>query len=86
MESALRAALQRLDRCWLEALLSIDNGHRANGIDCGHGHEAIFVGYRSKVLDTVLVRSGWGAPGTTARGGAAGSHRGIGSWAWRAPR
>ena len=38
----------------LEGLLAGDRGHRGIRIDCGRGHEAKFVGYRSKLLDTIL--------------------------------
>ena len=43
--------------------LSADPGHRGPRIDCGHGHEAVFAGYREKVIDTVLgpvtLRRAW---------------------------
>lgn len=40
----------------LQRLLSADTGHRGPRIDCGHGHQAEFVSYRDKLLDTVLGR------------------------------
>jgi hypothetical protein len=43
--------------------LSADPGHRGPRADCGHGHEAVFAGYREKVTDTVLgpvtLRRAW---------------------------
>ena len=43
--------------------LSADPGHRGPRADCGHGHEAVFAGYREKVIDTVLgpvaLRRAW---------------------------
>ena len=38
----------------LGELLSADRGHRGPAVPCGNGHEAVFVSYRDKVLDTVL--------------------------------
>jgi len=38
----------------LEHLLAADSGHRGPRVDCGQGHQAAFVGYRGKHLDTVL--------------------------------
>ncbi len=38
----------------LEGLLAADRGHRGTRIDCRGGHQAVFVGYRPKTLDTVL--------------------------------
>ncbi|MDN5798029.1 MAG: hypothetical protein L0H79_20105 [Intrasporangium sp.] len=38
----------------LETLLAADPGHRGPRIDCGQGHEATFVAYRTKTVDTVL--------------------------------
>ncbi len=38
----------------LEKLLAADPGHRGPRVPCGHGHEAEFVSYRDKVIDTVL--------------------------------
>lgn len=40
----------------LEKLLGADTGYHGPRIDCGHGHHAEFVSYRSKRLDTVLGR------------------------------
>jgi hypothetical protein len=38
----------------LGQLLAADPGHRGPQVPCGQGHEAEFVSYRDKVLDTVL--------------------------------
>jgi hypothetical protein len=38
----------------LEQLLAADRGHRGPRVPCGRGHEAEFVSYRDKVIDTVL--------------------------------
>ena len=38
----------------LEKLLAADPGHRGPRVPCGQGHEAEFVSYRDKVIDTVL--------------------------------
>ena len=43
--------------------LSADPGYRGPRVGCGHGHEAVFTGYREKVIDTVLgpvtLRRAW---------------------------
>ena len=54
VETAVRAAMTSLGAQLLEQLLASDGGHRGPRIDCGAGHLAGFVGYRSKVIDTVL--------------------------------
>lgn len=38
----------------LETLLSADRGHQGPRVDCGGGHQAGFVSYRPKTVDTVL--------------------------------
>lgn len=38
----------------LEGLLATDRGHRGPRIDCCSGHQAEFVSYRTKIIDTVL--------------------------------
>ena len=50
----LRAGLLRLGASVLEQLLAADRGHRGPRVPCGRGHEAVFVSYRDKVIDTVL--------------------------------
>ncbi len=47
----------------LEDLLGIDSGHRGPRVECGTGHQAGFVSYRDKTIDTVLgpveLRRAW---------------------------
>ncbi|MGH3665333.1 MAG: ISKra4 family transposase [Egibacteraceae bacterium] len=50
----MRAAMLELGGSLLEGLLAADRGHRGTRIDCRAGHQGVFVGYRSKTLDTVL--------------------------------
>jgi len=38
----------------LEQLLAVDPGYRGPRVPCGQGHEAEFVSYRAKVIDTAL--------------------------------
>jgi hypothetical protein len=44
-------------------VLSADPGYRGPRVECGNGHEAVFTGYRAKVIDTVLgpvtLRRAW---------------------------
>ena len=54
MELAIRTAMTTLGGALLEQLLAVDTGHRGTRIDCGAGHQAGFVSYRSKTVDTVL--------------------------------
>src|SRR4029453_19002448 len=56
LEMALREGMLRVGRSLLEQLLSIQDGHDGQWIDCGHGHRAEFVSRRDKDLDTVLGR------------------------------
>ena len=53
-ELALRAGLAQLGCALLEPLLAADAGYRGPRADCGHGHQAGFVSYRDKRIDTVL--------------------------------
>src|SRR5207302_8301948 len=53
-EAVIRAGLLRLGGSMLEQLLAADRGHRGPRVPCGQGHEAVFAGYRDKVIDTVL--------------------------------
>lgn len=50
----MRAAVLKVGASLLEGLLGADTGHRGTRIDCGAGHQAVFVSYRSKTFDTVL--------------------------------
>ncbi len=47
----------------LGELLSADPGYRGPRVACGNGHEAVFTGYRAKVIDTVVgearLRRAW---------------------------
>ncbi len=62
-ELAIRTAMASLGARLLERLLAADAGHRGPRADCGAGHRAGFVYYRSKVIDTVLgaitLRRAW---------------------------
>jgi hypothetical protein len=54
-EFEVRAAMHQLGSTLLEQLLNADHGgHRGPRIDCGHGHQAEFVDYRSKCVQTIL--------------------------------
>ena len=63
MELAIRTAMLRLGGRLLEDLLGLDAGHRGPRVDCGAGHQAEFVAYRDKAIDTVLgpvtIRRAW---------------------------
>ncbi len=50
----IRAGMLKLGCGVLGELLSADRGHRGPRVPCGSGHEAEFVSYRDKVIDTVL--------------------------------
>ena len=56
-ELAIRAGLTSLGRGVLEDLLTADAGYRGPRIGCGTGHQAEFVSYRPKTVDTVWARS-----------------------------
>jgi len=56
VELAVRAAMTELGCSLLEQLLSTQDGHGGQRVDCGQGHRAEFVGYRDKNIDTVLGR------------------------------
>jgi hypothetical protein len=62
-ELAIRTAVTRLGAGLLEDLLAADAGYRGPRIDCGSGHQAAFVSYRDKTIDTALgpvtVRRAW---------------------------
>ena len=53
-ETVIRAGMLKLGCGMLGQLLSADRGYRGPRVDCGSGHEAVFVSYRAKVIDTVL--------------------------------
>jgi hypothetical protein len=53
-EMAIRGAMHQMGGVLLEKLLNSDGkGYRGAHLDCGHGHSAEFVGYRSKRILTV---------------------------------
>lgn len=54
VETAVRTAMLTLGGRLLAALLAADTGYRGPRVDCGAGHQAAFVGYRNKTIDTVL--------------------------------
>jgi hypothetical protein len=54
VETAVRAAMTALGAQLLEQLLGAETGHDGPRVDCGAGHQAGFVAYRAKTLDTVL--------------------------------
>jgi hypothetical protein len=56
VEVAIRTAMSALGASLLEQLLGADAGHRGASIPCGAGHDAAFIGYRDKRIDTVLGR------------------------------
>jgi hypothetical protein len=62
-ERAIRAGLIRLGGGVLEDLLAADPGYHGARAGCGAGHQAQFVGYRDKTVDTVLgpvtLRRAW---------------------------
>lgn len=54
VETAIRTAMIELGAGLLEDVLAADSGYAGPRVDCGAGHQARFVGYRGKRLDTVL--------------------------------
>jgi hypothetical protein len=62
-ELAIRTAMARLGASLLERLLAADAGYRGPWVACGAGHDAVFVSYRAKTIDTVLgpvtLRRAW---------------------------
>ena len=63
VELAIRTAMARLGASLLGQLLAADAGYRGPRVGCGAGHEAEFVSYREKIIDTVLgpvrLRRAW---------------------------
>jgi hypothetical protein len=63
VELAIRTAMTRLGASLLEDLLAADTGYRGPRMDCEAGHQAEFVSYRAKTIDTVLgpvrLRRAW---------------------------
>ena len=54
MELAIRTAVTRLGGGMLEGLLAADRRVPGPRTGCGAGHQAEFVSYRDKTIDTVL--------------------------------
>jgi hypothetical protein len=54
LEGAVRTAMLTVGGHLLDGLVNNDTGYQGSAIDCGSGHAARFVSYRSKRLDTVL--------------------------------
>jgi hypothetical protein len=50
----IRAGMMKAGCGMLGQLLAADPGYRGPRVDCGHGHQAVFIAYRDKVIDTVL--------------------------------
>lgn len=56
-EMAIRSAMHEVGAAFLEKLLGLsDRSQSISSIDCGHGHNAEFVDYRSKHVTTILGR------------------------------
>jgi hypothetical protein len=53
-EMAIRSAMHEVGGVLLEQLLDFDDGHRGPRVPCGRGHQAGFVDYRSKQVQTIL--------------------------------
>jgi len=53
-EAVIRAGMLQAGCGMLGRLLGADPGHRGPRVPCGQGHQAQFVSYRDKVIDTVL--------------------------------
>src|SRR6185437_16910416 len=53
-EAVIRAGMLRAGCGILEKLLAADPGYRGSQVPCGNGHQAGFVAYRDKDIDTVL--------------------------------
>jgi hypothetical protein len=74
VELAIRAAMTRLGASLLEDLLAADTGYRGPRVDCEAGHQAEFISYRAKTIDTVLgpvtVRRAWYHCATCGHGAA----------------
>ena|GEM_PF-3125883 len=50
----IRAGMLQAGCGILRELLAADPGYRGQRVDCGNGHDAVFVAYRDKVIDTAL--------------------------------
>jgi hypothetical protein len=54
-EMSIRAAMHGVGGVMLEKLLDFDHGYCGSHVDCGKGHQAPLVDYRSKRVQTVLA-------------------------------
>lgn len=54
-EMAIRSSMHEVGGLMLEKLLDVDGGHRGPRVPCGKGHQAKFVDYRSKDVQTILA-------------------------------
>jgi hypothetical protein len=63
VELAIRTAMLKLGGRLLEDLPGLDAGHRGPRTGCGNGHDAEFISYRAKTIDTVVgpvrLRRAW---------------------------
>jgi hypothetical protein len=53
-ELGIRAGMAAVGASLLEGLLAADAGHRGPRVECGAGHQAGFVSYRARDVDSVL--------------------------------
>jgi hypothetical protein len=53
-ELGIRAGMAAVGASLLEGMLAADAGHRGPRVECGAGHQAGFVSYRAKDVDSVL--------------------------------
>ena len=79
-EAVLRAGLLKPGGGVLGEALPADPGYRGPRVPCGRGHEAVFTGYREKVIDTVPGPVPCGGPGTTAPAASTAVPRETPSW------
>lgn len=54
LEMAVRSTMHDIGAVFLSQLIDIDRGHKGPLVDCGHGHKAEFLEYRTKTVTTVL--------------------------------
>ena len=82
----IRAGMLQAGCGMLGRLLAADPGYRGPRVACGQGHQAGFVSYRGKVIDTVLGPVTFTAPGITALPAGTGSPPAMTGSAWPARR
>jgi hypothetical protein len=55
LEMAVRSTMHDIGAVFLSQLIDVDRGgHKGPFVDCGHGHKAEFLEYRTKTVTTVL--------------------------------